>query len=373
MAKQDERRIALEIMKKVRRLNLPLKLDEITEGRGNCFPLSVLAQCRRPEIFRQLNMQIQNIISTDDPTLLRQAVYNFMSNSKNQRILSYKKQYEEIVAPIDSKTWREYWQVMIKNYEWVDYIFVQSTAWFLEHDIIIVTTTSTEEHPFLTISGNLVDENTPCQGVDLTIGSMSQVHYQSLLPITFQVKTNQIKTGFPEDTIKLKVLSSKPIHPNCDIDSREYQVKVGREGEIVTATTKMKIPTKNLNQLDISSMTEFPDLHPPENKIKSKPNPSSRQVKKRGVDAERKYPVVKESIRSHEVQAPKSNLKQQRPSENLLTKMESPERLKEVENELRELKKIGVCSVIKLVYGIYSLYSLVSTVSSTVLPYMTNE
>ena len=40
MATQDETRIALEILKKVRALNLPLKLDEITEGRGNCFPLS---------------------------------------------------------------------------------------------------------------------------------------------------------------------------------------------------------------------------------------------------------------------------------------------------------------------------------------------
>ena len=38
MATADEIRIAHEIMKAVRRLQLPLKLDEITEGRGNCFP-----------------------------------------------------------------------------------------------------------------------------------------------------------------------------------------------------------------------------------------------------------------------------------------------------------------------------------------------
>ena len=82
MGKQDEELIALEILKKIRKLNLPLKLDEITEGRGNCFPLSVLAQCRRPEIFRQLKEDIQNIIERCDPTLLRQAVYNFMSKSK---------------------------------------------------------------------------------------------------------------------------------------------------------------------------------------------------------------------------------------------------------------------------------------------------
>ena len=49
MATEDERRIGLEILKKVRQLNLPLKLDEITEGRGNCFPLAIIAQCRRSD------------------------------------------------------------------------------------------------------------------------------------------------------------------------------------------------------------------------------------------------------------------------------------------------------------------------------------
>ena len=50
MATEDDERLALEIMKTVRRLKLPLKLDQITEGRGNCFPLAIQAQCSRPEI-----------------------------------------------------------------------------------------------------------------------------------------------------------------------------------------------------------------------------------------------------------------------------------------------------------------------------------
>ena len=58
MATGDEIRIAHEITKAVRRLQLPLKLDEITEGRGNYFPLSVLAQCRRQEVFQNLTSPI---------------------------------------------------------------------------------------------------------------------------------------------------------------------------------------------------------------------------------------------------------------------------------------------------------------------------
>ena len=70
MATTDERRIAHEIMKAVRRLQLPLKLDAITEGRGNCFPLSVLAQCRRQGIFQHLRSPCQNLAQQGDPTLL---------------------------------------------------------------------------------------------------------------------------------------------------------------------------------------------------------------------------------------------------------------------------------------------------------------
>jgi hypothetical protein len=61
MAMENEKMIAGEIMNTVRRLQLPLKLDEITEGRGNCFPLAILAQGRRSEIFRGLRSLSQNL------------------------------------------------------------------------------------------------------------------------------------------------------------------------------------------------------------------------------------------------------------------------------------------------------------------------
>jgi hypothetical protein len=84
MATADEIRIAHEIMKAVRRL--PLELDEITEGRGNCFPLSVLAQCRRQEIFQNLTTQIKGLIQQGDPTILRRAVHSFIMKSRHPTI-----------------------------------------------------------------------------------------------------------------------------------------------------------------------------------------------------------------------------------------------------------------------------------------------
>ena len=110
MAAGDER-IAAEIMETVRRLELPLRLDDITEGRGNCFPLSILAQGRRSEIFPEMSEPIKNIIQQDDPTLLRRAVHKFMEDSESETIQKYKQEYEEVLASIDKKTWKEYWEL----------------------------------------------------------------------------------------------------------------------------------------------------------------------------------------------------------------------------------------------------------------------
>ena len=106
-----------EILKTVRRLELPMKLDEITEGKGNCFPLAIIAQCRRPEVFDKLNESLKNLIYHNDPTLFRQEVHRFMTKTGNPTIQDFKRRYEEVVSAIDERNWDEYWQVMIRNYE----------------------------------------------------------------------------------------------------------------------------------------------------------------------------------------------------------------------------------------------------------------
>ena len=123
------------------------------------------------------------LVHQNDPTGFRQQVHRFMGNSNHPKIQEYRRRYEEIISIIDNRSWNEYWKVMIRNYEWVDYIFIQSTAWFLGHDIIIVTTTSTDRNPYITISGNLSNENLACPGLPLMLGSKTQVHFQSLLPL----------------------------------------------------------------------------------------------------------------------------------------------------------------------------------------------
>ena len=76
---QIERRIADEIMETVNRLQLPLKLDFLTEGQGNCFPMSIMQQCQRPEISNYLRPSVKQIVNLrTGHVILRRKVKNFV-------------------------------------------------------------------------------------------------------------------------------------------------------------------------------------------------------------------------------------------------------------------------------------------------------
>jgi hypothetical protein len=209
----------------------------------------------------------------NNPTLLRSAVHAFMANSRHETVQEYKRRYTEVLA-----AWREYWNVMLRNYEWVDYIFIQSTAWFLCRDIIIVTTSSTEDHPYITISGNLADERVPCQGIPLIIGTKSNVHYQSLLPIEVRVSRKMVPSS-PENTIEMELkaamASSQNEHP--DLASREQfpDLKPSngkRHDQPGASTSKKEIPKskKHDQQRTPASGKDMDNLNHNQNKHEEK-------------------------------------------------------------------------------------------------------
>ena len=134
-----ELKIANQIMDTVRRLQLPVKLDQLTEGRGNCFPKAVLQQCRRPEILSHVKHQ-----STQE---LRNSVKQFIVKSENPKIVSFKDQYDESVALENGELWEHYWERMTEDKMWVDHMFIQATAWYLKLDMWIIDTSCTESTP----------------------------------------------------------------------------------------------------------------------------------------------------------------------------------------------------------------------------------
>ena len=181
-----EGKIASEIMKTVRALGLPLKLDKLTEGQGNCFPIAIIQQLRRPEIYEQLKLKDRTLTRIQDGhKALRLYVVKFIIESENPNVTRFQSKYNELESGLSGETCSQYWTRLSKDKVWVDFWFVQAAAWYLQLDLWIVDCESRDDHPFIQVSGNLDNAEVSCGGPILTLGTKSSCHYQSLLPTEF--------------------------------------------------------------------------------------------------------------------------------------------------------------------------------------------
>ena len=154
------------------RCNLKLKLDNPTGGFGDCFPNSIVQQCRRPEVNTWLRKNRSNANFTSALTF-RLKITTFALESKELVILNLKMKYENEIAPVDKKSWKEYWDQMGKMGTWVDHIFIQMTAWFMNLDILILTTSSQPKNPFIHISGQIKNTHENISGPPLILGNFT--------------------------------------------------------------------------------------------------------------------------------------------------------------------------------------------------------
>ena len=176
----------------IKRCNLQLKLDNRTEGFGNCFPNAIVQQCRRPEILTWLK-QKNPIAIVNGQQCLRRRIVHFALKSRNKNISDLKTNYDKELQQVEKTTWTDYWKTMEQDGTWVDHMFVQVTAWFMKMDILILTTSSLKESPFIYISGNEISGRT--NGPTILLGNYTNVHYQSLLPKTICKEIIQPKTS----------------------------------------------------------------------------------------------------------------------------------------------------------------------------------
>ena len=137
----------------IQKCKLQLKLDNPTEGYGNCFPNAIVQQCQRPEIQDWL-LEKKPWAMVKSQQALRRQVKNFALKSAHKTIHEYKTNYETILRQTD-ETWNVYWDKMGQDGTWVDSVFVQLTAWYIGLDIKILTTSSKPENPFIIVSGDI--------------------------------------------------------------------------------------------------------------------------------------------------------------------------------------------------------------------------
>ena len=95
----------------IRKCNVQLKLDNPTEGYGNCFPNAIVQQCQRPEIQAWLKENKPWAMSTNHQ-VLRKKIKHFALNSPHKTLFDYKTKYEAILLQEDKTTWTNYWVQM---------------------------------------------------------------------------------------------------------------------------------------------------------------------------------------------------------------------------------------------------------------------
>ena len=71
--------MAEQILQNALRIGLYIELDDITTGDGNCFYHAIIQQLRRPEIRRQLALDLTNT----NHKMLRESICGFINDSES--------------------------------------------------------------------------------------------------------------------------------------------------------------------------------------------------------------------------------------------------------------------------------------------------
>ena len=175
---EASRLCADEMMRNIPGLSECFVLDQITLGDGQCFMTSVIQQLRRPDVNTFLTPKWQKYSRVMDPRAFKFQVRRFATTCQHPRVQNLRTDW----ANFTGLSFEDYWKVdhIMKKSTWADHVFIQLAAWCLELDIVIHQNIPSK--PVTTMSGNLEDSDTPCNGPELHIGYLLNRHYQSLLP-----------------------------------------------------------------------------------------------------------------------------------------------------------------------------------------------
>ena len=109
-----------ELKNTIETCGLPLKLDDITGGDGNCWVRGVVQQLERTEIQIQPNirtMEVLDGIREESYLRLKKEISKFMTSSQHPTIQTAKTEFEESIGLTDDISWEDFWEKMEKDGE----------------------------------------------------------------------------------------------------------------------------------------------------------------------------------------------------------------------------------------------------------------
>ena len=326
------RELAEEMFRTIPGLHDNYQLDQITMGDGQCFHTSVHQQLRRPEVQNNLSPRNKQLSRNSDMKAFKSVVRRFMMKNKHPVVDRMKEDFEIFMQGV---SWDNYWcnKNLLRKEFWADEVFLRSTAWFLQLDIVLHQ--NVPGYPEKTISGNIEDENVPCNGPKLHLGYLLNRHYQSIIPRVNV--SSEFETDIQKHEDKRDNDESNDVCPVCKKKFPQVLSHIKRAKHCKSMATIQQI--KDLEQISLEKKKQ--------NKKKRKPNDDLEKVRednKRRKEAQRnKNPdKVRESDRRCKAAQKEKNpemVKENNRKWKAAQKEKNPEMVKENDRKRKAVQK----------------------------------
>ena len=193
-----ERKVADELLDASKQLDLELQLDRLAEFCYNSFPISILLQLRRKDVYESLDQDMKDLADKMDHYLLRRKIVDYIQKVDHPEVEEFKEEYKAKWE--EKRSWEDYWQGQLKPVTSL-YWFKQATAWYLKLDIrIVAIEEDNPKFPFCTYVFDGLFENTSSNEEEckrnkkigpLYVGYKTDLQHQSLIPKEKQDKIDE--------------------------------------------------------------------------------------------------------------------------------------------------------------------------------------
>ena len=225
-------------------IGLDVYCSSVTPGDGSCWYHAVVEQIHRRQNFNQIEKHLRFY----DAYLLRQAVVGFIN--KNESTLPYIQQYKALHINNEIE-WRNILQQQENSTTFASTLFCLSTAKLLNVEIRITTLQSTRENPYYSLNVETTS------GVTFIISNITNLHFQSLIPIGDVVLPPSIELNDHD----LQIVDSECVKEEIDIRMEKSTLNPVKQEK----RKKQNYQKKKMDSFELQAKEKIFYIPPPEN------------------------------------------------------------------------------------------------------------
>ena len=184
MSGRSDAPTAIRLNNILRKLNICAEIPESNHGTqhvGNCL-FEAFSQSFAEERFTGLQRLEKYKDPVSGPAALREDLFQWVIEENEPIVKVMKSHYEQFNVLGGHESWENFWSRMRRDQEWAEDVVTNSLAFFLEVDVLQISDSSNEVHPWQLFPGNRDDVEARLECPPVMIGYLSRLHYVSLHP-----------------------------------------------------------------------------------------------------------------------------------------------------------------------------------------------